>query len=134
MPCDISSHSCKLTLEHSHLNFIMYMKYDNVIMYDIFMWNWFKITLCDDVIFGIASSINEAIRDEIQWSIAQEIIGNTINQNTLVLWLHWFHYDMFIKIWKPWQNATLKTWFSGHKKVYSMNNTLVIKAFSSTWM
>jgi hypothetical protein len=109
------------------------MKYDNVTMYDTFMWNWFKITLCDDVIF-IASYINEAIRDEIQWPIAEEIIGNTINQNTLVLWLHWFHYGMFVKIWKPWQNATHKTWFSGHKKVYSMNNTLVIEAFSSTWM
>ncbi len=91
-----SSHSCKLTLERSHLNIIMYMKYDNVNMYDTFMWNWFKITLCDDVIF-IASSTNEAIRDDIQWSIAQEIIGITINQDTLVLWLHWFHYGMFIK-------------------------------------
>jgi len=35
----------------------MYMKHDNVIMYNAFMWNWSKSVLCDNVIF-IVSYIN----------------------------------------------------------------------------
>ncbi len=35
-------------------------------MHDTFMWNWFKISICYDVLF-ILSCINEAVVDEIQW-------------------------------------------------------------------
>jgi hypothetical protein len=49
----------KLTLEPRFLNFILYMKHDNVTMYATFMWNWSNFALYDDVIF-IASCINHA--------------------------------------------------------------------------
>jgi len=45
--------------------FIMYMKHDNVIKYDAFMWNWNKSAIIDDGIF-VASCINFAIVNEIQ--------------------------------------------------------------------
>jgi hypothetical protein len=40
-------------------------------MYDAFMWNWSKFTLCDDALF-IASCINHAFEDEIQWTTLEE--------------------------------------------------------------
>jgi len=47
------------------LEFILYMKHDNVYVYDFFLWNWSKGAICDDTIF-IASYVNDAIGDEIQ--------------------------------------------------------------------
>jgi len=43
----------------------------NVIKYDAFLWNWSKSAINDDGIF-IASCINFAIVDEIQWPIIEE--------------------------------------------------------------
>ncbi len=40
-------------------------------MYDEFVWNWSKNAICDDAIF-IASCINDTIRNDIRWPIAQE--------------------------------------------------------------
>ncbi len=40
-------------------------------MYEAFVWNWSKNAICDDAIF-IASCVDDAIGDEIQWPIAQE--------------------------------------------------------------
>jgi len=40
-------------------NFILYFKHHNVIMYDVFMWNWSKPLMCNDVLL-ISSCINEA--------------------------------------------------------------------------
>jgi hypothetical protein len=57
-------HPSKLCLEQCLLEFILYMKHDNVYMYDIFLWNWSKGEICDDTIF-IASCVNDAIGDEI---------------------------------------------------------------------
>ncbi len=39
----------KLSPKQHLLNFIVYMKHDNVIMYDVFMWNWSKFALCDEI-------------------------------------------------------------------------------------
>jgi hypothetical protein len=58
--------SIKLTLKQHLFQFILYMKHDNVIMYDAIMWNWNKFVICDDVVF-IASSINEAIGNKVWW-------------------------------------------------------------------
>ncbi len=67
----VSNKPSKLTFEQCLLNFILYMKHDNVIMYVAFMWNWLKFTLCDDAIF-ITSCINHAFEDEIRWSTLEE--------------------------------------------------------------
>ncbi len=61
-----------LTLKEQTSNFIMCMKHDNVTMHDVFLWNWLKNGVyCDDAIF-IASCINDAIGNIIQWSLAKE--------------------------------------------------------------
>jgi hypothetical protein len=31
-----------------------------------------------------------------------------------------------IKIRKPWNDGAHKVWFNGHKKIYSMNNSVVL--------
>jgi hypothetical protein len=33
---------------------------------------------------------------------------------------------MFIKICKPWNDGTNEVWFNRQKKIYSMNNTMVV--------
>jgi hypothetical protein len=30
---------------------ILYLKHDNISMYDVLMWNWAKYAICDDLIF-----------------------------------------------------------------------------------
>jgi len=57
-------HFSKLCLEQCLLEFILYMKHDNVYMYDVFLWNWSKGVICDDTIF-IAFCVDDAIGDEI---------------------------------------------------------------------
>jgi hypothetical protein len=54
----------KLTPEQCLFNFILYMKHDNITMYDAFMWNWSKFALFNDALF-IASCINHAFSNEI---------------------------------------------------------------------
>jgi hypothetical protein len=67
---------CKLTPKQCLLNFILYFKHDNVTMQDTFMWNWFKTSICDEALF-ILPCINEAIVDDIQWSILEERVTLT---------------------------------------------------------
>ncbi len=56
--------STKLTPNQCLLKFILYMKHDNVVMYDAFMWNQSKCIICNDAIF-ITSYINEVICDKV---------------------------------------------------------------------
>jgi hypothetical protein len=45
---------------------ILFIKHDNVIIYDAFMWSWAKSSLSDDVLF-VVSCINHVLVDEIHW-------------------------------------------------------------------
>jgi hypothetical protein len=65
-PQIISRWLVKLTQKQHLLQFILYMKHDNVIIYNACMWNWSKNAICDDVVF-IISCIHEALHDEIKW-------------------------------------------------------------------
>jgi hypothetical protein len=47
------------------------MKHDNVIMYDVFMWNYNNNAICDDAIF-ISSYNIETLSHKIMWLIVQE--------------------------------------------------------------
>jgi hypothetical protein len=69
----------KLGLEQRLLCFILFMKHDNISIYDAFMWNWAKSSLCDDVIF-ITSCINHALAYEIHWpsSFERVTFGNQL--------------------------------------------------------
>jgi hypothetical protein len=70
----VSSRPSKLTLEQHLLNFILYTKHNNVTKCDAFMWNWSEFALCDDALF-IASCINNALGNEIQWQIGEERVS-----------------------------------------------------------
>ncbi len=60
----------KLALEQCLFSFILFMKH-NVIKDDIFIWNWSKKAINDGGIF-IASCINYAIVDNIQWPTVEQ--------------------------------------------------------------
>ncbi|CAM6084930.1 unnamed protein product [Calypogeia fissa] len=62
---------CKASPEQRLLSFILYMKHDNSVYFDAAHWNWAKSSVCDDAII-VASCLNEAIADEIQWPTAAE--------------------------------------------------------------
>jgi hypothetical protein len=64
----------KMSLSQSFLNFIQYMKRDNVTMHDAFMRNWLKSTLCDAALF-ITSCINDALTNEIRWLTLEERVA-----------------------------------------------------------
>lgn len=57
----VSSKPSKLTHEQHFLNFILYMKHNNINKYDAFMWNWSKSTFSDDALF-IASTMQLVMR------------------------------------------------------------------------
>jgi hypothetical protein len=76
------------------------MKHDIVIKYDALMWNWSKFTLCDYALF-IASCINNALGNEIQWPTIEKKV--TLGTH---LWKFLgcigFIDDTLNKIRKPW--------------------------------
>jgi hypothetical protein len=41
----------RLVLKQWFLCFMLFMKHTNITIYDAFMWNWAKSSLCEDVIF-----------------------------------------------------------------------------------
>ncbi len=62
----VSNKSWKFMLKHL-FNCILYMKNNNVIMHDTFMWNWLKSALCDDTLF-ITLCINDiALVARVYW-------------------------------------------------------------------
>jgi hypothetical protein len=113
----------KLGPKQQLLCFILFKKHDNVTIYDAFMWNWAKSSLCDDVIF-IASCINHALANEIRWpsSFERVALGNQLHE---LPWCLGFIDETLVEIQKPW-NPKHRTWFNGHKKIYAMNNTVIL--------
>jgi hypothetical protein len=116
--------SSKLTMEQCLLNFILHMKHDNITKYDAFMWNWSKSAINDDGMF-IASCINFTIVDEIRWPTIEEqqVLGTQLSQFQGYIG---FINGTFIKIHRPWNNPTHQSWFNGWKKIYCLNNLMVL--------
>jgi hypothetical protein len=100
------------------------MKHDNVTMYAAFMRNWSKSTLCDDAIF-ITPCINHALGDEIQWPTPEERLSLGVHLRE-ILGNIGFIDGTLIEIRKPWYNETHGTWFNGQKKMYAMNNIVIL--------
>jgi len=100
------------------------MKHDNVSMYDAFVWNWSKSDVCDDAIF-IASCIDDVIGNEIWWPTTHEQVVLGTNLAKFQCYIGFID-GTFIKIHKPWNDGAHKFWFNGQKKIYSMNNTMVV--------
>jgi hypothetical protein len=78
------------------------MKQNNVMMYDTFMWNWLRFSLCGDAIF-IASCINYAFVYEIWGLMPKEkiVLGMQLQDLSCCIG---FMNDIFIKIQKLWNN------------------------------
>jgi hypothetical protein len=100
------------------------MKRDNVTTYDAFMRNRTKSSLCDDVIF-ITSCINHALVDEIHWPSYFErvVVGN---QLCGLLGCLGVIYGTLVEIQKPWKDLEYQTRFNDNKKIYAMNNTVIL--------
>jgi hypothetical protein len=94
----LSNKPSKLTFERI-LNFIIYMKHDNVIVYATFMWNWLKYTLCDDAIF-IASCVNHALEDEIRWPTPKVRLSLCVHLQEISRCIGFIN-GILIKIHKP---------------------------------
>jgi hypothetical protein len=104
----------KLGPKQRLLCFILFMKHDNVTIYDAFLWNWAKSSLCDDAI-SITSCINHALVDEIYWpsSFERVALGNQLHESSGCLR---FINKTLVEIQKPWKNPKHWTWFNGHTK------------------
>jgi len=114
----------KLGPKQRLLCFILFMKHNNVTIYDAFMWNWAKSSLCDDAI-SIASCINHALVDEIYWpsSFERVTLGNQLHESSGCLR---FINETLVEIQKPWKNPKHWTCFNDHKKIYAMNNIVIL--------
>jgi len=112
----------KLTPKQCLLNFILYFKHDNVTMQDTFMWNWFKTSICDAALF-ILPCINEAIVDDIQWSILEERVTLTRRIRNLLGCIRFIDITL-VEIFKLWNNVMHWTWLNVRKKIYSANKTV----------
>ena len=94
--------SMKLCLQQHFLNFLLYMKYDNITSYDAFKWNWSCSTLNDDVLF-ISSCIDHALaNDMVLTDVAERaclstLIAHFSRCNDIVD-------GILVKIRKPWNN------------------------------
>jgi hypothetical protein len=77
----------KLGPKQWFLCLILFIKHDNVIIYDAFTWSWAKSSLSDDVLF-IISCINHALVDEIHWlSFFEKVaLGNQLCELLRCLW------------------------------------------------
>jgi hypothetical protein len=112
--CNLFGWPCKLTLKQCLLNFLLYFKHDNVTIHDAFMWNWSKISICDDVIF-IWSCINEGIANEIQWLIVKERVTFASGIRDLPSCMRFID-GTLVETCNLWNNVTHQTWFNGRKK------------------
>jgi len=103
---------------------ILFMKHNNIAIYDAFMWNWAKSSLCDDVIF-IASCINHALVNEICWPSFFErvVLGSQLCELSECLG---FIHKTLVEIQKPWKGSKHWTWFNCYKKIYAMKNIVVL--------
>jgi hypothetical protein len=101
-PQILREHPPKLSPEQRLLNFIWYMKYDNVTTYDSYHWNWSASCVCDDAIF-VASCVCEAIGSEIRWPDAQQRLRleRTLRQFQGCIG---FIDGTLVEVRRPWQN------------------------------
>ena len=114
----------KLTPKQRLLGFVLYLKHDSTTALPSFLWNWAKSSVIDDQVF-IATSINWALRDEIKWldELEREALASMISTFPDCIG---FIDGTLVKIRRPWKNPEHGKWFNGHKKMYCINNVVVV--------
>ena len=87
--------------------------------------NWSKSSLIlSDQVF-IASCINWTLRDEIKWPNAtkrQALASMVLSFLGCIGIID----GTLIKIYRPWKNRDHAKWFNGRKKMYCMNNIVIV--------
>lgn len=120
----VSGHPSKLTTEQRLLNFVLYMKHNNVIYLDNMLWNWSRSVVCDNAIF-VASCINKALADEVKWPFGAErrVLGAHIPQlKGCISCVH----GTLVQIRHSYKNEHHTRWYHGRKIMYCMNNTILV--------
>lgn len=114
----------KLSPEQRLLSFLLFLKHDNSTVYDGHHWNWSKSSVNDDSIF-VSSCLNEAIANEIRWPTAHErrIAGERLSEFPGCIG---YIDGTLVKIRRPHRDPQHGKWFNGRKKMYCVNNTVVV--------
>jgi len=114
----------KLSPQQRLLHFLLYLKHDNASRYEGFVWNWSKSSSCDDALF-VASCINEALQDQLCWPNEHDrrMLGSRIPELPGCIG---FIDETLVEICRPHNNPQHGRWFNGRKKIYSLNNTVVV--------
>ena len=122
--CILSRRLSKRSPEQRLLCFLLYMKHDPITALPSFLWNWSKSSVISDQVF-IASCVSWALRDEIKWPDVKErqALGSMVSAFPGCIGII---DGTLIKIRRPWKNPDHNKWFNGHKKMYCMNNVVIV--------
>ena len=104
----------KLSPEQKILNFILYLKHNNSTLFDTYLWNYSKSAVSDGTIL-IASCMNEALCDEIEWPSEEERVelGQRFDEFPGCIGL----FDgTLVKVRRPWKDKKHGRFFKGRKK------------------
>jgi hypothetical protein len=114
----------KLSPEQRLLSFILYLKHGNTSVSDGARWNWSSSAMNDDASF-VASCVNHALKDEIRWPTASErvLLGQRLENFRGCIGII---DGTLCKIRRPWRDPNHAKWFNGRKKIYAVNNTVVV--------
>jgi hypothetical protein len=104
------------------LHFLLYLKHDNAARYEGFTWNWSKSSSCDDALF-VASCINKALEDQLRWPNEPERACWVPESQSYPVG---FKDGKLVEIRPPHNKPRHSRWFNGRKKIYSLNNTVVV--------
>ncbi|KAL3700924.1 hypothetical protein R1sor_018946 [Riccia sorocarpa] len=88
------------------------------------IWNWSRSSVNDDALF-VSSCINVAAADELRWPTREERrrLAATLPQFPGCIG---FIDGTLCKIRRPFQDPLHRNWYNGRKKIYSVNNTVVV--------
>jgi len=114
----------KLSPEQRLLSFLLFLKHDNLCVFDGHHWNWSKSSVNDDSIF-VSSCVNAAIANEIRWPTEHErrAAGTRLADFPGCIG----HIDgTLVKIRRPHRDPLHSRWFNGRKKIYCVNNTVAV--------
>jgi len=114
----------KLTVHQRLLHCLLYLKHDNTAVFEGAYWNWSKSSVCDDSIF-VSSCINVALADEIRWPDPRERLVSG-QRNLRFRGCIGLIDGTLIKIRRPHSDPLHGRWFNGRKKMYCVNNTVVV--------
>lgn len=120
----VSGRPSKLSPEQRLLSFLLYMKHDPTTALPSFLWNWSRSSALSDQVY-VASCICWALRDEIKWPDVKErqILASMVPALPGCIGII---DGTLVEVRKPWENPDHKKWFNRRKKMYSLNNVVIV--------